>query len=217
MRQGIAFVISAPSGAGKSALVRGLLARVSGLAFSVSHTTRPPRAGEVDGVDYRFVDREAFERMIADGAFAEWAEVHRNLYGTSIRGLEEEMRAGRDVVLDIDVQGALQIAQRVEGAVSIFILPPSWDELRRRIETRGLDSPEAISQRLDAARVEVGEAERYQYLVVNEDFSRALDDLCAIVRAERCRETRNRGLLDLLMDALPQAYQQRAQASIGCK
>jgi guanylate kinase len=199
MRSGIPFVISAPSGVGKSTLIRELRSRLPDLGFSVSHTTRLPRDGEQAGADYHFVDRSTFERMIETGEFVEWAPVHLDLYGTSLAAVEEQLRGGRDVILDIDVQGALQVADRMPGAVLTFVLPPSWEELRRRLETRALDAPEAIAQRLENARGEVNRAACYHYLVVNRDLGRAVDDLVAIVHAERCRTCRGRAGLDLLL------------------
>lgn len=199
MPQGIPIVVSAPSGAGKSTLIRELLARVEGLEFSVSHTTRPPRAGDVEGVDYHFVDRARFEQMVEEDAFAEWAEVHGHLYGTSFRAIEALLAEGRDVVLDIDVQGALQIADKMSGTVLIFVMPPSWEELRRRIDSRGLDARKDIERRMENARRELIQARRYQYLVVNDDVGRASRDLASIVRAERCRISRRSGDLNRLV------------------
>jgi guanylate kinase len=190
MVRGIPFVVSAPSGAGKSTLIRELLRRVGGLVFSVSHTTRPARQGEVAGGDYHFVDRATFERMVEAGEFAEWAEVHGNLYGTTFSAIRGELEAGRDVVLDIDVQGALQIEQRLEGAVLIFVIPPSWEELLRRIESRASDAPEVIARRMANARKEFELLPRYRYVVVNENVEDAVADLAAIVRAERCSRPR---------------------------
>jgi len=201
MPAGIPLVISAPSGAGKSTLVRELRRRVEGLGFSVSHTTRPPRAGETDGVEYHFVDRPAFEAMIGRGAFAEWAEVHGNLYGTSLGALQERLSQGVDVILDIDVQGALQLAEEVPEAVLVFVLPPSWAELRRRLQGRGSDEAAVVDRRLANARGELEEALRYDYLVVNDHLDRAADELCSIVWAERCRAGRRRDLVADLLKA----------------
>lgn len=199
MPAGIPLILSAPSGAGKSTLVREVRARAGGLGFSVSHTTRPPRAGEAEGVDYHFVARPAFEAMIRAGAFAEWAEVHGNLYGTSLEALRDRLEQGEDVLLDIDVQGALQIAEKVPGAVLVFVLPPSWAELRRRLTGRGLDAAEVVERRLANARGELEQALRYDYLVVNDHLDRAADELCSIVRAERCRAARRRPRVEALL------------------
>lgn len=199
MPAGIPLVLSAPSGAGKSTLVREVRNRVEALGFSVSHTTRPPRAGEADGVDYHFVDRPEFEAMIRERGFAEWAEVHGNLYGTSLEALRARLNRREDVLLDIDVQGALQIAEKVPGAVLVFVLPPSWAELRRRLTGRGLDAPDVVERRLANARGELEQALRYDYLVVNDHLDRAADELCSIIRAERCRAARRRERVEELL------------------
>jgi guanylate kinase len=200
MARGIPLVISAPSGAGKSTLVQGLRERLPGIGFSVSHTTRRPRAGEQEGVAYHFVERTAFEAMARRGGFLEWAEVHGNLYGTSIEALEPRLAAGEDVVLDIDVQGAAQIRKRLPEAVSIFILPPSQDALRRRLEGRGLDAADVVERRLANAAVELAQANRYDYLIVNDHVAQATEELCCVVRAERCRTSRR---AELLRELLP--------------
>ncbi|MBB1160507.1 guanylate kinase [Aquariibacter albus] len=181
------FVVSAPSGAGKSSLVKALLADDAGLAVSVSHTTRAPRGQEQDGVAYHFVDRARFDAMVAAGDFFEWAEVHGNFYGTSRAAIEQRLSAGEDVVLEVDWQGALQIKRLFAHAVLIFILPPSWDELARRLHGRGEDGAEVIATRLRNARHEVAQAEHFDYLVINADFGRALEDLATVVRAQRLR------------------------------
>ncbi|NOY44222.1 guanylate kinase [Deferrisoma camini] len=199
MRQGLVLVISAPSGAGKSTLIRRLREAMPELGYSVSHTTRPPRPGERDGVEYHFVDRATFEAMRDRGEFAEWAEVHGNLYGTALTELRTAAEAGQDLVLDIDVQGALQVAQRLPHAVLVFVLPPSWEELERRLKARGQDDPEVIARRLANARQEVAEAPRYHYVVVNDDMGRCLEDLKAVVRAERCRPVRQQAALAALL------------------
>ncbi|GAB4252630.1 guanylate kinase [Deferrisoma sp.] len=205
MAQGLVLVVSAPSGAGKSTLIRRLRDAMPELGYSVSHTTRPPRPGERDGVDYHFVDQATFEAMRDRGEFAEWAEVHGNLYGTALTELRAAAEAGRDIVLDIDVQGALQVAERLPDAVLVFVLPPSWEELRRRLVERGQDSPEVIERRLANARSEVAVAPRYHYVVVNDDVDRCLGDLVAVVRAERCRPARRREALERLLGPGPAA------------
>jgi guanylate kinase len=184
---GMVFVVSAPSGAGKTTLVHRVMETVPGLRFSVSYTTRPPRATETDGVDYHFVSIERFQSMIDRGAFLEWAEVHGNLYGTEridLRALESEET---DLLLDIDTQGARKMAAEYSEAVFIFILPPSPAALRERLIRRGLDSPDRIGARLAGASAEVAEAERYDYVVLNNDVERATEELKAIIAAERCR------------------------------
>jgi guanylate kinase len=185
-------VISAPSGAGKSTLIRRLCERDPALGFSISHTTRPPRDGERDGVDYHFVSAETFRHMVAAGAFAEWAQVHGNLYGTSFAALEEALARGRDVILDIDVQGAAQLAQRLPEAVLIFIQPPSLEELRRRLESRGSDGPAVIERRLRNAAAEMQQAQHYHHVVINDQLERAAAELAAVVAKARRAATGTR-------------------------
>ena len=184
------FVVSAPSGAGKTSLCKEIVDFFPRLRHSVSYTTRPPRAGEVEGRDYHFVARDAFDRMAAAARFAEWAEVHGNGYGTAIATLEEARTGGYDLLLEIDCQGAAQIKQNYRHGVFIFILPPSIDELRRRLEGRGTDSAEIIARRIENARGEILQAAWYDFLVVNDDFSRARDEFRAIILAENCRSAR---------------------------
>lgn len=188
MSTGKLLILSAPSGAGKTTLLKRVMADLPGLVFSISHTTRQPRNGERDGVDYYFVDRLRFEAMREQGAFLEWAEVHGNLYGTSREAVLEQLAAGMDVVLDIDVQGAAQIRDAVElPLASLFITPPSLMELERRLRGRGTDQEETIRLRLQNARQEMAAASGYDYLVVNEDLEQAVETLKAIVIAERSR------------------------------
>jgi len=181
------FVVAAPSGAGKSSLVKALLTREPGLAVSVSHTTRAPRGAEIDGREYHFVSEATFRDMVMHGAFFEWAEVHGNLYGTSRPAIEQRLGAGQDVVLEIDWQGALQIKRLFPGAVLVFILPPSWDELQRRLRGRGEDAEDVIATRLENAREEVAQAPRFDYVVINAVFDAAVDDLQAVVQAQRLK------------------------------
>jgi len=188
MTTGKMFILSAPSGTGKTTLLKKLMAGVPNLAFSVSHTTRLPRSGEKDGVDYYFVDRCQFEKMREQGAFLEWAEVHGNFYGTSRQAVLAQLSAGIDVVLDIDVQGAAIIcACTTIPAVSLFITPPSLGELERRLRGRGTDGEETILLRLRNAMVEMRAWATYDYLVVNDDLEQAVDTVRAIVIAERSR------------------------------
>lgn len=186
-QKGKLFVVSAPSGAGKSTLIKALMERDTGIGFSVSHTTRQPRAGEKDGVHYHFVARGEFERLAAEDAFVEWAEVHGNLYGTSRTSLAKVLDSGKDVILDIDVQGAAQVAAKVPGAVTVFVMPPSVGELERRLKGRNKDSAEVIAMRVKNAEGEIEKAQSYDYSVINDRFEEALEDLECILRAERLK------------------------------
>ncbi len=186
-RKGLTYVISAPSGAGKTSLCRELLASVPDLELSVSFTTRPMREGERDGVDYHFVDVETFRNMIDAGSFVEWAKVHDNYYGTSLPALEDASRKGRDVLLDIDCQGAAQLKKKIANGVYIFILPPDFDELKHRLEKRNSDSADVVAKRIANARSEIVEAKWYDYIVVNDNFDFALSQLKAILTASTCR------------------------------
>lgn len=177
------YVVSGPSGCGKSTLIRRVLTRLDGVRFSVSHTTREKRKSEVQGRDYHFVTREQFLRLIEKGAFIEWAVVHGAYYGTSRRELEKW--GDGDVILDIDVQGAAQVKKKIRGAVFIFVLPPSFQTLRRRLEDRGLDSAESVRKRLAAARKEVRFMGLFDYVVVNDDLAAAVRELESILRCRR--------------------------------
>lgn len=195
-RPGIIFIVSAPSGAGKTTLTRRVLRVYPEMHLSVSFTTRAPRDGETPGKDYHFVSKKRFRRMLDAGGFAEWAEVHGNLYGTPRRVLERQLRRGTDVLLDIDVQGARQIKEHFLSAVAIFVLPPSLDELRRRLAGRGTDARKTIEQRWRHARHEIQEIQGYDYFIVNRDVKDAVKRLAAIIAAERlkvCRYTRKPG------------------------
>jgi guanylate kinase len=185
--KGTLFVVAAPSGAGKSTLVNALLEREPGISLSISHTTRAPRAGESEGSHYHFVAREVFDRMIADGEFFEHAEVHGDLKGTSLGAVAPLLHEGRDVLLEIDWQGARQVRAKVPDCQGIFILPPSRAELERRLRARASDSAAAIVRRLDDSRADIAHAHEFDFIVVNDDFDQALDQLQAIVRAVRLR------------------------------
>lgn len=181
------FVVAAPSGAGKSSLVKALLELDSHLQLSVSHTTRAPRGQEKHGRDYFFVSESEFDTMVSSNAFIEWAHVHNHRYGTSKKAIQERMARGADVILEIDYQGALQIKHIFANAITIFILPPSWEELRSRLERRGEDNPDVIDTRLANAATEVKQAANFDFVIINELFERALFDLKAIVHSQRLK------------------------------
>ena len=189
-RRGTLFVVSAPSGAGKTTLCREIRLRLPDLAYSVSVTTRAPRPGEIDGADFRFVSEPEFRAMLARGELAEWATVHGNLYGTRARALEDALTAGRDVLLDIDTQGAAQLRARYPDAVLIFILAPSVKELEQRLRERRSDMDADIERRLVRAREEIALWRQYDYLIVNRDVKEAMEQLESIILAERCRVAR---------------------------
>jgi len=188
MLKGTLFIVSAPSGAGKTSLLKALLERADGISVSVSHTTRPIRPGEQNGVHYWFSDETEFRRMIGEGAFIEHAEVFGNLYGTSESAVREQLSSGTDVILEIDWQGAQQVRRRFAEAVSIFILPPTPEALRQRLNARGQDSVEVIERRMREAQSEMEHYVEYDYLVVNDRFEQALEELQAIVISQRLRE-----------------------------
>ncbi|MDA7415534.1 guanylate kinase [Xenophilus arseniciresistens] len=181
------FVVAAPSGAGKSSLVKALMELDSAVQPSVSHTTRPPRGQEKHGREYFFTSAAEFDAMVAADGFVEWAHVHGHRYGTSKKAVEERVAQGADVLLEIDFQGALQIRKTFANAVLIFILPPSWEELRSRLERRGEDAPDVIDLRLANAAEEMAQASQFDFVIINELFERALFDLKAIVHAQRLR------------------------------
>ncbi|MBW4935531.1 guanylate kinase [Marinobacter sp. F4206] len=187
VEQGTLYVISAPSGAGKTSLVAAMLRNDERLGVSVSHTTRPMREGEQDGVNYHFVSRDSFEAMIGRGEFLEHADVFGNYYGTSHIWVRETLAKGRDVILEIDWQGAAQVRRLMPECVSIFIVPPSSDVLRERLTGRGTDAPEVVERRLAEATEECRHALEFDYLVVNDQFEVALADLLAVVRSQRLR------------------------------
>jgi guanylate kinase len=185
MSQGVLFVVAAPSGAGKTSLVKALLQKDRAIRLSVSYTTRAPRPGEVNGVDYHFVSVDEFRQMAARGEFLESAEVYGNYYGTSQAWISGEIAAGRDILLEIDWQGAAQVKKHFPEAVTLFILPPSIEALRERLSSRGQDSTEVIEKRMAAARDDISHAAEFEYIIVNDDFDQALLDFLAVVRASR--------------------------------
>jgi len=189
---GTLFIVAAPSGAGKTTLVSGLLAQDTGVRLSVSYTTRAPRAGEVNGQHYHFVDVATFKAMASRGEFLEWAEVHGNYYGTSRVWLEAQMNSGTDILLEIDWQGAQQVRKVFPAAVGVFILPPSIEELERRLRGRGTDSEEVIARRVLAAQGEMRHVGEFDYVIINNDLPVALDELVSVVRASRLRYARQK-------------------------
>ena len=186
------FVVAAPSGTGKSSLVKALLEVDSRMELSVSHTTRAPRGQELHGREYYFVSNDEFDRMVAADAFVEWANVHSNRYGTSRKAIEEKIAAGADIVLEIDFQGAIQIKEKFPNAVLIFILPPSWPELRARLMRRAEDSEDVIALRMKNAATEVAHVGKFDFVIINELFERALFDLKAIAHAQRLKVSAQR-------------------------
>jgi guanylate kinase len=199
-RSGLLFIVSAPSGTGKTTLVERLVQLVPDLQMSRSYTSRHARSGERDGVDYNFISRERFQEMVDAGAFLEWADVFGNFYGTARADAEALMAGGKDVVLVIDVQGARQVRRRETDSVGIFVLPPSTEILESRLRGRSKDSEEQILRRLDVAREEVGEYASYDYVVINDRLETAVDRLRAIVLAERARVRSMKGIAEAIIN-----------------
>ena len=181
VRSGRLFIVSAPSGAGKTTLCRKVIENYRDVRYSVSYTTRPPRPGETEGTDYHFVTIDTFKEGIQNGEWAEWALVHGNYYGTSARFIDSAIKQGQDVLLDIDVQGAAQIVQRFPDSVTIFVMPPDMEELKRRLEKRNTDDPQTVTRRLAAAEREMAERHRYRHIIVNNDLSEAIQQMSAIL------------------------------------
>ena len=200
MMRGNLFVVVAPSGAGKTSLVKALLEKEPNIRLSISYTTRKPREGEVNRRDYHFVDRPTFEKMIARGDFLEYAAVYGNYYGTSKRWIEDQLSGDHDVLLEIDWQGAAQLRRLFPILVGIFILPPSLAELRKRLESRGKDAPEAIERRMASAREEISHVLEFEYIIVNERFEAALSDLISVVHATRVSRAQQAVRLACLLD-----------------
>ena len=200
MSQGVLYVVAAPSGAGKTSLVKALLQKDTAIRLSVSYTTRAPRPGETNGVDYHFVSVEQFRQMAERGEFLESAEVYGNYYGTSQAWIAGEIAAGRDILLEIDWQGAAQVKKHFPEAVTVFILPPSIEALRQRLSSRGQDSQAVIDKRMAAARDDISHAGAFEYIIVNDDFDQALLDFIAVVRASRLVTVREARRLAPLFD-----------------
>jgi guanylate kinase len=218
--RGILFVVSSPSGGGKGTLIQRVLNKVANLSYSVSFTTRTPRSGELDGREYFFVTPEKFKEMIAADEFLEWAYVHGKLYGTARRQVAQEISDGRDIILEVDVQGAASIRALMADSVSIFILPPSFEVLRQRLQARGTDSPEELDLRLRNAPTELKDYSAFQYLIINDDADRAANEMTAIVQAERARLSRQEARVKRVVEAFTEneipespASQSRADGS----
>jgi len=184
-RKGRLFIVSAPSGTGKSTLCAAVMQHFGDIGFSISHTTRAPRGTEQNGREYYFVSKEAFAEGIRADKWAEWAEVHGNYYGTSVDVLDRAIAEGRDLILDIDVQGMARIMERYPESVSIFIMPPSFEALRQRLETRGVDSPEVIERRMENAKGEIACRDRYQHVIINDNLDAAIAGFIEIIKKER--------------------------------
>lgn len=199
-REGLTIILSAPSGAGKTSLCRELFKIFPDIKESISFTTRKPRSGEVEGEAYHFVSNDEFSRMVQEDAFAEWALVHGNMYGTALSTLEESRKKGVDLVLDIDCQGALKLKEQFDGGIYIFILPPSMDELRRRLENRSSDAQEVIERRIVRAADEIKESRWYDYIIINDNFEDACHELAAIVIAHRRKTFRMLDMVGKLFD-----------------
>jgi guanylate kinase len=204
-RRGLLFVVSAPSGTGKTTVVERLVQVVPDLALSRSYTSRAIRAGETDGIDYNFITRTRFESMVASDAFLEWADVFGNFYGTCAEDAERELAAGRDLVLVIDVQGARQVRTRCAGTVGVFVLPPSFEVLERRLRGRSKDSEEAMQRRLQTARDEVAAFVEYDYVVVNDELAACVDRLRSIVLAERARQRSMQSVAEQIVESFRRA------------
>ncbi len=198
-RRGLMFILSSPSGAGKTTIARKILGQVSGISMSVSATTRPMRPGEVDGKDYHFVDRATFDRMVEEEEFLEWAEVFGNCYGTPKAQIKAGLRAGQDFLFDIDWQGTQQLYQRMEvDVVRVFLLPPSIEELEQRLRSRGTDAEEVIQGRMARARSEISHWDGYDYVVINENVDGCFEKVRGILEAERLKRMRQTGLIDFV-------------------
>lgn len=201
MKKGCLIVVSGPSGTGKGTVCSALLTAHPEIAYSISATTRAPREGEKHGVNYYFLTKPVFETMMAEGALLEWAEVYGNYYGTPLQPIKEKLAAGQDILLEIDTQGALQVQERFPDGVFIFLIPPSFVELERRIRGRGTEDETSLNRRLNAAREEIGVAHQYHYVVVNDEVENAVAKIAAILTAEHCRVEGNQDLLRLVAES----------------
>ena len=199
--RGILFVVSAPSGGGKGTLIQRVLNKVPDLSYSVSFTTRAPRSGEIDGREYFFVTPEKFEQMVAANEFLEWAHVHSKRYGTSRQQVSREISEGRDIILEVDVQGAASVRELITDSVSVFILPPSFEVLRQRLQARGTDSLEELDLRMRNAPRELEHYSAFHYVIINDDADRAAGDLVAIIHAERTRLSRQESQVKKIVNA----------------
>ena len=199
--RGILFVVSSPSGGGKGTLIQRVLKQVPNLSYSVSFTTRAPRNGELDGREYFFVTTERFKEMVAAGEFLEWAYVYSKLYGTARQQVVREIAAGRDIILEVDVQGAASVRSLMADSVSIFILPPSFEILKQRLQARGTDSPDELDLRLRNAHMELKDYSAFQYVILNDDLDRAANQMTAIVHAERARLSRQEAKVRRVVEA----------------
>jgi guanylate kinase len=213
--RGILFVVSSPSGGGKGSLIQRVLNKVANLSYSVSFTTRAPRSGEVNGREYFFVTRETFEQMVAADEFLEWAHVHGKLYGTARRQVAREISGGRDIILEVDVQGAASVRELMADSVSIFILPPSFEILRQRLQARGTDSAAELDLRLRNAPKELEDYSAFEYLIINDDVDRAANQMTAIVHAERARLSRQAARVKRVVEAFAESEMPEASANLG--
>lgn len=207
---GTAFVLSAPSGTGKSTLAKRLVASIPGLIFSISYTTRPPRAGEVDGEDYFFVDDATFDRMVEEGEFIEWVQVYKHRYGTGRKWLQRKLEEGVDILLDIETIGAQSVHKSLPDAVMIFLLPPSADELAKRLRGRGNDSADQVRIRLNYARHEMVHYPNYDYLIVNDDADTAYRNLESVFLSTRLRHDKTAALAEQILNTFPHESQEQA-------
>ncbi|HHV82057.1 MAG TPA: guanylate kinase [Tepidanaerobacter syntrophicus] len=199
--KGLLIVVSGPSGVGKGTLCNALVKNIDNLFISISATTRPPRTGEVNGVNYIFMNQENFEEKIEEGQFLEWAKVYNNYYGTPKEFVVEKLKEGKDVILEIDIQGAAQVKKNCPNGVFVFIAPPSLEELRKRIINRGTDNEESINLRLKSAKEEMRASFDYDYVIINDDLDKAVSKLQSVILAERCKVSRNKDkILEIIGD-----------------